>query len=201
MADAQPLLIGYARVSTDDQELHLQLDALTAAGVDPRRIYSDKASGARGANRPGFAAALRACRSGDTLVVRDLTRLGRSLEELIQTVRLLEAKGANLRVLTMSIDTNTPGGRFIFHIFGALDEFERELIVERTNAGLAAARARGRIGGRKRIAPETEAEAIRLLRQGLDPREVSALLKISKTLIYNRMRGELAWQLGEGTEE
>lgn len=199
MASPAPLLIGYARVSTSDQDLRLQIEALLAAGVPEQRIYREKASGARGTVRPALAAAMKALRKSDTLVVWKLDRLGRSLEELIDTVRRLEAKGANLRILTMQIDTATPGGRFIFHIFGALAEFERELIVERTNAGLAAARAQGRVGGRKRIPAETEAEAIRLLKQGMDPREVSKRVGISKTLIYNRMRGEWAWALAEGT--
>jgi DNA invertase Pin-like site-specific DNA recombinase len=199
MASTPPLLIGYARVSTSDQDLRLQIEALTAAGVKPARIYQEKASGARGTHRPALAAAMKSLRSGDALVVWKLDRLGRSLDELIDTVRRLEAKGANLRVLTMQIDTATPGGRFIFHIFGALAEFERELIVERTNAGLMAARAQGRIGGRQRIPAETEAEAIKLLRQGLDPREVSKRIGISKSTIYTRMRTEWAAALAEGT--
>lgn len=201
MASTRTLLIGYARVSTGDQDTRLQIDALNAAGVEAARIYQETASGARGTHRPALAAALRALRKGDTLVVWKLDRLGRSLEELIDTVRGLEAKGANLRIITMQIDTATPGGRFIFHIFGALAEFERELIVERTNAGLAAARAQGRIGGRARIPAEKDAEAIQLLRGGMDPRDVAKKLKVSKSTIYNRMRKEWASALAEGTAD
>ncbi len=199
VSTAPPILFGYARVSTADQDLRLQVEALTAGGVSPDRIFQEKASGARGTHRPALAAAMKAVRKGDTLVIWKLDRLGRSLEELIQTVQRIEAKGANLRILTMHIDTATPGGRFIFHIFAALAEFERELIVERTNAGLAAARAQGRIGGRKRIPPEKEAEAIRLLREGIDPREVERRVGISKSLIYKRMANEWASALAEGT--
>jgi DNA invertase Pin-like site-specific DNA recombinase len=199
MAEPKPILFGYARVSTDDQTTRLQDDALKAAGVEEGRIYRDHASGARGTHRPGLAAVLKAARAGDTIVVWKLDRLGRSLEELILTVKRIEGKGANLRVITMHIDTATPGGRFIFHIFGALAEFERELIVERTNAGLAAARAAGRVGGRKPLAPEVEAEAIRLLRGGMKPRDVATKLKIGKTTIYNRMDNEWAIALAEGT--
>lgn len=197
MASTRTLLIGYARVSTTDQDPQLQIDALKAAGVQAARIYQETASGARGTHRPALAAAMRALRAGDTLVIWKLDRLGRSLEELIETVRKLEAKGANLRIITMQIDTATPGGRFIFHIFGALAEFERELIVERTNAGLASARAQGRIGGRQRIPSEKEDEAIRLLRTGMDPREVAKVVGVSKSLIYKRMREEWASRLAD----
>jgi DNA invertase Pin-like site-specific DNA recombinase len=199
MTQPKPILFGYARVSTDDQSLQLQLDALAQAGVSPNRIYTDKASGARGTHRPGLAAVLKAVRKDDSIIAWKLDRLGRNLEELIDTVRRIEAKGANLRVITMHIDTATPGGRFIFHIFGALAEFERELIVERTNAGLASARAQGRVGGRKPVPPEVEAEAIKLLRAGVLPREVAKRLKIGKTTIYNKMNGDWASALAEGT--
>lgn len=201
MAIGKPLLIGYARVSTEDQDLALQLDALKAAGVEEGRIFTEKASGARGTYRPALAGALKALRASDTLVVRDLTRLGRSLEELIQTMRLIEAKGCNLRILTMAIDTGTPGGRFIFHVFAALAEFERELIVERTRAGLAAAKARGRTGGRKPLAmsPEQVDEAVAMLKAGADARAVAAKFGVSKSTIYNRIAGEWASALAEGT--
>jgi DNA invertase Pin-like site-specific DNA recombinase len=194
------MLIGYARVSTEDQTMALQHDALKADGVPRTRVYEEKASGARGTVRPALAAAMKALRKGDTLVVWKLDRLGRDLAELIETVRKIEAKGANLRVLTMQIDTSTPGGRFIFHIFGALAEFERELIRERTMAGLAAARAQGRVGGRKRqVTPDMEARAIFLLKGGMDPRKVAADLGVSASLIYQRARGEWATRLAEGT--
>jgi DNA invertase Pin-like site-specific DNA recombinase len=145
-------LIGYARVSkADGSQLHdLQRDALLVAGVDPDHIYQDTASGRRD-DRPGLAAGLKALRSGDTLVIWKLDRLGRDLRHLVNTVGDLTKRGVGLKVLTgegASIDTTTANGRLIFAIFAGLAEFERELIVERTKAGLASARARGRQGGR-----------------------------------------------------
>ncbi len=147
------MMIGYARVSSADgrQSTDLQRDALVAAGVDPARIWEDRASGAR-EGRPGLAACLRALRPGDTLVVWKLDRLGRSLPHLVATVRGLEAQGVGLRVLAgegAALDTTTATGRLVFGLFAALAEFERDLIRERTRAGLAAARARGRKGGRR----------------------------------------------------
>lgn len=141
--------IGYARVSTDDQTLDLQLDALRAVGCD--RTFTDQLGGAR-PDRPGLAEALAYARAGDTLVVWRLDRLGRSLGHLIATVTALAERGVGFRSLTESIDTTTPGGTLVFHLFGALAEFERELIRERTRAGLLAARARGRAGGRPKVA-------------------------------------------------
>ena len=139
------MLIGYARVSTDDQTLNLQRDALTKAGCS--QLFTDTLSGAA-VERPGLVQALAYTRPGDTLVVWRLDRLGRSLRHLIETVTDLEQRGIGLRSLTEAIDTTSPGGKLVFHIFGALAEFERELIRERTRAGLTAARARGRTGGR-----------------------------------------------------
>ncbi len=139
------MLVGYARVSTNDQNLDLQKDALEAAGCE--RILTDTASGAK-AERPGLTNALKECRSGDTLVVWKLDRLGRSLPHLVETVRELMARGVGFKSLQESVDTTTSGGKLIFHIFASLAEFERDLIRERTNAGLSAARARGRKGGR-----------------------------------------------------
>jgi DNA invertase Pin-like site-specific DNA recombinase len=145
-------LLGYARISkADGSQLHdLQRDALVAAGVQPDRIYEDSASG-RKEDRPGLEGCLKALRSGDTLVVWKLDRLGRDLRHLVNTVADLTRRGVGLKVLAgegASIDTTTANGRLIFGIFAALAEFERELIVERTKAGLAAARARGRKGSR-----------------------------------------------------
>lgn len=145
------MLIGYMRVSTADQSTDLQRDALLAAGVKERDIYLDKASGKR-EDRPGLEACLKAMREGDTLVVWKLDRLGRSLRHLVATVQELVERGVGFRVLTghgANIDTGTASGKLVFGIFAALAEFERELIGERTRAGLAAARARGRKGGRK----------------------------------------------------
>lgn len=145
------MLIGYMRVSKSDgsQTTDLQRDALQAAGVDPAHIYEDHASGRKDA-RPGLVAMLKALRPGDTLVVWKLDRLGRNLRHLINTVHELTQRGIGFKVLTghgASIDTTTPAGKLIFGIFAALAEFERDLISERTRAGLASARARGRKGG------------------------------------------------------
>lgn len=140
--------VGYARVSTDDQDLSLQLDALQSAGCT--KIFRDTASGAK-ADRPGLTQALDYVRPGDTLVVWRLDRLGRSLTQLIALMAQLQERGAGFRSLTEQIDTTTSGGKLIFHIFGALAEFERNLIRERTMAGLQAARARGRQGGRPKL--------------------------------------------------
>jgi DNA invertase Pin-like site-specific DNA recombinase len=146
------MLVGYVRVSKADgtQVTDLQRDALLGAGVDAGRIYEDTASGKRD-DRPRLAVCLKALRKGDTLVVWKLDRLGRDLRHLVNTVHDLTGRGVGLRVLTghgATIDTTTPSGKLVFGFFAALAEFERELIVERTRAGLAAARARGRSGGR-----------------------------------------------------
>jgi DNA invertase Pin-like site-specific DNA recombinase len=146
------VLIGYMRVSKADgsQVTDLQRDALVEAGVQADQLYEDRASGKRD-DRPGLDACLKALREGDTLVVWKLDRLGRNLKHLVEVVQGLNARGVGLKVLTgqgASIDTTTANGRLMFAFFAALAEFERELIVERTNAGLAAARARGRNGGR-----------------------------------------------------
>jgi DNA invertase Pin-like site-specific DNA recombinase len=141
-------LIGYARVSTHDQQPDLQADALADAGC--QRVFIDTASGVVAA-RPQLERCLDHLRSADTLVVWRLDRLGRSLRHLIDTVSQLEERGVGFRSLTESIDTTTPSGRLVFHVFGALAEFERELIRERTRAGLDAARARGRYGGRPTV--------------------------------------------------
>ena len=139
------MLVGYARVSTQDQDPALQLDALKTAGCE--RIFTEKASGAQ-RERPELQAALRYMRKGDTLVVWKLDRLARSIKQLIETVEALGEDGIGFRSLTEAIDTTTNGGRLVFHIFAALAEFERSIIRERTIAGLEAARARGRKGGR-----------------------------------------------------
>lgn len=140
------MIIGYARVSTQDQNPELQLDALRAAGSE--QVFSDKASGAL-KDRPELTACLRALRKGDSLVVWKLDRLARSLKDLVELMHDLDQRGVGFRSLTETIDTTNAGGKLVFHVFGALAEFERSLIRERTLAGLAAARARGRRGGRK----------------------------------------------------
>ena len=155
------MLIGYARVSTDDQTLDLQRDALQDAGCE--RIFEDHASGA--GDRPGLRDALTHLRAGDALVVWRLDRLGRSLKDLIARAEALRTQGVGLRSLKEAIDTDSSSGQLIFHIFGALAEFERALIRERTQAGLQAARARGRKGGRpKRLDAEQRAHAVALYR-------------------------------------
>jgi len=141
------MLIGYARVSTTDQTLALQQDALTKAGCE--RIFTDTASGGQ-TDRPGLTEALSHLRTGDTLVVWKLDRLGRSLKDLIARITQLQNQDIGFKSLTEQIDTTTSGGKLIFHVFGALAEFERDLIRERTQAGLTAARARGRQGGRRK---------------------------------------------------
>jgi DNA invertase Pin-like site-specific DNA recombinase len=180
-------LIGYARVSTAEQNLDLQRSALAKAGCE--EVYEDHASGAK-AERPGLAEALGHVRRGDTLVVWKLDRLGRSMAHLIDTVRRLEAKGAGFRSLTEGVDTTTPGGTLVFHIFGALAQFERDLIRERTNAGLKAAEARGRKGGRRPVVtPDKLARAKVHLAAGLTVREAAARLKVGKTALYKALNG------------
>ena len=178
-------LIGYARVSTTDQDLALQLDALQSAGVD--RIFEDRASGAK-ADRPGLAEALAYLRDGDVLVIWKLDRLGRSMAHLIDTVTGLEKRGAGLRSLTEQIDTTTPGGKLMFHIFGALAQFERDLIRERTRAGLTAAAARGRKGGRRAVVtPDKLKKAQLLMTQGLRVREAAERVGVGKTALYEAL--------------
>jgi DNA invertase Pin-like site-specific DNA recombinase len=181
------MLIGYARVSTPDQSVALQEDALRIVGCE--RIVSEVASGAR-TDRNGLAEVLAFVRENDALVVWKLDRLGRSLPHLIEVVTALAHRGVGFRSLQESIDTTTAGGKLIFHVFGALAEFERDLIRERTNAGLAAARARGRFGGRpRRLTDRQVALAQAMLRdRGGSVREVCATLSVSKTTLYRALR-------------
>jgi DNA invertase Pin-like site-specific DNA recombinase len=174
------MLIGYARVSTEDQNLDLQRDALETAGCE--QIYTDRVSGTK-ARRPGLEQALSHLRAGDTLVVWRLDRLGRSLRHLIDTVTELQEKGIGFKSLTESIDTTTSGGRLVFDIFASLAEFEREIIRERTQAGLQAARARGRRGGRPKALTEKQAEMLNRLAADKN-RSVD---EICKTLGISRM--------------
>jgi DNA invertase Pin-like site-specific DNA recombinase len=174
-------LLGYARVSTLDQDPALQTDALDAAGCF--RVWTDKASGKLD-KRPQLDAVLDQLRPGDTLVVWRLDRLGRSMKHLIAVVADLEERGIGFRSLTENIDTTTPAGKLIFHIFGALAEFERELIVERTQAGLAAARARGRKGGRRTVmTPEKLAVARQMID---DPDTNHTVAKVAETIGVSR---------------
>jgi len=172
------VVIGYARVSTEDQNLDLQRDALTRAGC--ARIYEDRMSGAKAA-RPGLRLALEVARAGDQLVVWRLDRLGRSLSDLITLIRSLQERGVELRSLTEGIDTGTINGKFTFHLFAALAEFERALLRERTQAGLAAARARGRKGGRpKLLDAEKRRHAVALYNN-----KICRLMGISKPTLYS----------------
>ena len=177
------MLIGYARVSTGDQNLDMQKDELKRAGC--KRICTDVASGAK-SERPGLNDALTFAREGDTLVVWKLDRVGRSLGHLIETVRQLQARGIGFRSLHENIDTTTGTGKLIFHIFGALAEFERDLIRERTMAGLASARARGRKGGRRPILDEKRRMILQSLVQDRanSPAVICATLGISRATFY-----------------
>ena len=176
------MLIGYARVSTDDQNLSLQYDALKAAGCD--RIFDDKVSGSR-AEREGLNKALEMLRTGDILVVWKLDRLGRSVMQLVSLVEKLRGEGIEFKSLTDAIDTSTPAGRFFFHVMASLAQMERELTIERTKAGLEAARLLGRKGGRKRKMSDSKLESARkLLASGIPPKDVARNLGISVPTLY-----------------
>lgn len=177
------VLIGYARVSTQDQKTELQMDALRAVGCD--RIFVEKASGAQ-RDRPELNAALEYVRSGDTIIVWKLDRLARSLKQLIETVDDLQHREIGFRSLTESIDTMTPGGRLIFHVFAALAEFERSIIRERTMAGLSAARVRGRRGGRPRSLADQDLQIARtLLRDNSLPvADIATRLGVTSSTLY-----------------
>ena len=178
--------VGYARVSTIDQDPALQLDALELAGCV--KVFEDRASGAQ-ADRAGLRSALDYVRDGDVLIVWKLDRLGRSLPHLIETVTMLEKRGVGFRSITEAIDTTTSSGRLVFHLFGALGQFERDLIQERTRAGLMAAAARGRTGGRKPVVTAEKLDRARaIIRKGLTVREAATRLKVGKTALYEALR-------------
>lgn len=181
--------IDYARVSTTDQNLDLQLDALRQAGCG--QLYTDQISGAK-AERPGLARALSHLRVGDTLVVWRLDRLGRSLRDLVEQVEQLRQRDVGFRSLHEAIDTTTPSGKLTFHLFAALAELERELIRERTRAGLVAARARGRVGGRPRaMTPEKIRAAARLMSDpSLSIDEICRSVGVSRTTLYRYVTPE-----------
>jgi DNA invertase Pin-like site-specific DNA recombinase len=189
------MFVGYARVSTQDQKPELQLDALKAAGCE--KVFVEKASGAQ-RERPELTVALDYMRDGDTLVVWKLDRLARSMKQLIETVEGLEEVGVGFRSLTEAIDTTTAGGKLVFHVFGALAEFERSIIRERTRAGLDAARARGRKGGRPPKLKEADLKAARamLADKSITVEEVAKHLRVSPATLYRHLPAARA----QGTE-
>lgn len=179
--------VGYARVSTEDQHLYMQEDALKSAGCE--EIFTDIASGAK-SQRPGLDKALNYVREGDTLVVWKLDRLGRSIQHLIQTIAALQKRKIGFQCLQENIDTSTSGGKLIFHMFSALAEFERDLIRERTEAGLKAARARGRMGGRP---PVLDTRQINRMIEMYDEQkntvaEICKIYDISRPSFYNYLK-------------
>ena len=183
-------LIGYARVSTHEQHLHLQQDALSAAGC--LKIFTDTISGTK-SERKGLAEALDYIRKGDTLVVWRLDRLGRSLKDLIERITDLHSRNIGFKSLTENIDTTTSGGKLIFHIFGALAEFERDIIKERTTAGLTAARARGRKGGRPK-SPLSEDKKLQMAKKMYEDKaipvgDIYKGLGIPRSTFYKYVKG------------
>lgn len=183
-------MLGYARVSTQEQELSLQLDALRAAGVEERLLFCDKLSGST-TKRPGLEACLEEAWEGDTLLVWKLDRLGRSVADLVEIVASLKARGVGFRCLRDSaIDTTTPAGELVFHIFAALAQFERELIRERTKAGIAAAHARGQKSGRRVVAAQSP--KVQAARQMFDAHasvhQITTALGISRSTLQRYLK-------------
>lgn len=176
------MLIGYARVSTHDQNLTLQLDALEKAGCE--KIFEEKVGGTK-ADRPELTRTLDTLRRGDTLIVWKLDRLGRSMKQLVDLINTLHEKDIHFRSVTDSIDTSTSSGRFFFHVMASLAEMERELLIERTRAGLEVARKLGRKGGRKRKMTENKIKSAKhLLNSGMPPRDVAKSLGVSVPTLY-----------------
>lgn len=174
--------IGYARVSTKDQNLSLQLDALKKDGCD--KIYSEQESGSK-TSRKELNLVLEVLREGDSLVVWKLDRLGRSVRSLVALIEDLEQRGVHFKSLTDNIDTSTPSGRFFFHVMASFAQMERELLIERTQAGLEMARKQGRIGGRKRVMTDSKINAAkRLLSNGIPPKDVAHDLGVSVPTLY-----------------
>lgn len=194
------MLVGYARVSTQDQNPALQLDALKALGCE--KVFVEKASGAQ-RDRPEMKAALDYMRSGDTLVVWKLDRLARSMKQLIETVEMLEGQGIGFRSLTEAIDTTTAGGKLVFHIFGALAEFERTIIRERTRAGLDAAKARGRRGGRPPKLTDKDLMVARamLAEASITVEDVAKRLGVSPATLYRHLPAARAQATTNGKGE
>ncbi|MEO1700921.1 MAG: recombinase family protein [Pseudomonadota bacterium] len=176
------MLIGYVRVSTEDQKLAAQRDALKAAGVE--KIFADKISGAK-RDRPQLDRALDQLRQGDVLVVTKYDRLARSLRDLLDIVEDIKSRGAGFRSLAEDIDTTTPAGKLVFHVFASIAEFERERIAERTREGLAAARKRGRVGGRPSALSADQKIEVRRMRdeEGRRPSEIARLFKVGANTV------------------
>ncbi len=196
------MLVGYMRVSSDGdrQVMDLQRDALLAAGVDERHLFEDRASGSRG-DRAGLARALAFLHPGDCLIVWKLDRLGRSLPHLLATVGSLKARGVAFRSLTERMDTTTPHGEFLFHVFGALAQFERSLIQERVQAGLAAARSRGRHGGRPMaIDAEKLAAVTASLDGGATKAAVCRTFGIKRSTLLDSL-ARIGWSAGRKGQE
>ena len=177
------MILGYARVSTSDQSLDGQIDALRSASAE--RIFEEKRTG-KSRQRPELERLLDQLRDGDVLVVTKYDRLARSLRDLIDIVEVIRQRGAGFRSLAEDIDTTTPAGRLVFHVFGSIAEFERERIVERTREGLEAARRRGRVGGRPRALSAEAQEQIRRMRndEGRSATELARMFKVSRATIY-----------------
>ncbi len=184
-------MIGYGRVSTEDQHLDAQIDALKAAGCE--RVFTDKLSG-KLAQRPELDAALDYLRHGDVLVITKLDRLGRSLRNLIELVLMLEARGVDLRVLDQDINTKGPSGKLMFHVIGAMAEFERDMISERTRDGLAAARARGRKGGRRPKLNAAKVETARKLyaEKRMTVAEIADVVGCARSTLYRALNEDAA---------
>lgn len=192
-------LIGYARVSTADQSLDLQIDALKKAGCE--RVFAEKASGKSGSKRPEFDKCMEYLRPGDVLVIWKLDRLGRNVKNLLSFAEDLNQRNIGMKIITMDIDTTTAAGRLMYTILAGLAEMERDLIVERTKAGLEAARARGRIGGRKQIESDVLDRAFMMYDNNIPVKEICKLLPIEKSAFYwhkNERDKRLAKEQEEG---
>jgi DNA invertase Pin-like site-specific DNA recombinase len=183
---------GYARVSTQDQDLSLQIAALRAAGVPDKAIVREKASGKVGSDRPAYAALLARLTDGDRLIVWKVDRLGRSILDALQTVRDLDERGVHIVITTLGIDLKTPAGRMVFGMMAQIAEFERELIRDRVVAGMAEAKARGqRLGRRHTLRPNQRAEAARLhLEEGKSIGQIAALFGCGRTVVHRAIRAQ-----------
>jgi len=182
---------GYARVSTEDQELGLQVSALTEAGVPPRHIVREKKSGRPGADRPKYADLLAKLGDGDKLVVWKVDRLGRSTLDALNTARDLDARGVHIVITTLGVDLKTPSGRLVFGLMAQIAEFERELIRERVTAGIAAAKSRGVTFGRRHtLRPSQRAEAVRMhMEEGKSIAQIAALFGCGRTVVHRAIHG------------